>query len=93
MNQIKTLLGDTQLSQQIKEANNLAEVITLIMDAGIDKGHDFTLENISQMMTKQITSPTELGEQDLLAVAGGRICINSADLSSNCLPTNAVAVC
>ncbi len=39
---IKELLQNVQLQQQLKEAGNLAEAIKLITTAGAQKGYSFT---------------------------------------------------
>jgi DNA-binding transcriptional regulator LsrR (DeoR family) len=77
LQQIKELLTNTQLQQQIKEAATLAEAVQLIMAAGAEKGYNFAKESVSQFLAGQMLT-TELTEQDLLAVAGGRECEESA---------------
>ncbi|MFN6565697.1 Nif11-like leader peptide family natural product precursor [Dendronalium sp. ChiSLP03b] len=68
---IKELLQNTQLQQQVKAAANLADVIKLITTAGVQKGHSFTQESIAQVVGGLILEERELSEADLLAVAGG----------------------
>lgn len=67
-NQIQALLSDAQLRQQIKKATNLAEVITLIKTAGVERGYQFTSDNFSQLFQTQLE---QLSEEELLLVAGG----------------------
>jgi cobalamin biosynthesis protein CbiD len=69
---IKELLQNTQLQQQIKEANNLVEAIKLITTAGTQKGYSFTQESIAQVVNGLMLEERELSESDLLTVAGGR---------------------
>ncbi len=69
---IKELLQNAQLQQQVKEATNLVEAIKLITTAGTQKGYSFTQESIAQVVSGLILEERELSEADLLAVAGGR---------------------
>lgn len=68
---IKELLKNTQLQQQVKEAANLAEAIKLIATVGVQKGYSFTQENVAQVVNTLMLEEHELSEEDLLAVAGG----------------------
>ncbi|OUL21138.1 Nif11-like leader peptide family natural product precursor [Nostoc sp. RF31YmG] len=68
---IKELLQNTQLQQQIKEAANLAEAIKLITTAGAQKGHAFSQESVAQVVGGLMLESHELTESDLLMVAGG----------------------
>ena len=68
LNQIKALLNDAQLRQQIKKAATMAEAIALIKTAGITKGYQFSNDRLSQLMQSQLEP---LGEEELLSVAGG----------------------
>jgi methionine salvage enolase-phosphatase E1 len=68
---IKELLQNAQLQQQVKEAANLAEVIKLITTAGAQKGGSFTQESVAQMISGLVLEDHELTEADLLAVSGG----------------------
>ena len=71
-NQIKDLLQDAQLRQQIKKAASPAEAIKLIQRADAANDYNFTSESISSLMLMpQEGRPQELIEEDLLAVAGG----------------------
>ena len=70
LNQIKALLIDAQLRQQIKQAATMAEAIVLIKNAGSKKGYQFSNDTLSQLLQSQLQP---LGEEDLLSVAGGRI--------------------
>ena len=81
LNQIKALLSDTQLRQQLKEVTSMAEAIALIKTAGITKGYQFSSDGISQLFQHQL-EPLELGEAELLMVSGG------ANIPTiNCAPT------
>jgi hypothetical protein len=68
---IKELLQNTQLQQQVKASANLAEAIKLITTAGVQKGYSFTQENVAQVVNKLMLEEHELSESDLLIVAGG----------------------
>ncbi|MDZ7960290.1 MAG: Nif11-like leader peptide family natural product precursor [Aulosira sp. DedQUE10] len=68
---IKELLQNPQLQQQVKEATNLAEAIKLITTAGTQKGYSFTQESLAQVVSGLMLEERELSEVDLLAVAGG----------------------
>ena len=70
LNQIKALLGDAQLRQQIKNAGTMTEAISIIKSFGTTKGYQFSSDSISQLLQNQLKP---LSEEDLLAVAGGRI--------------------
>lgn len=70
LNQIKLLLSDGQLRQQIKAAKNLTDAIVLLKTAGTEKGYQFPSDNLFQVLQSQL-KPTELGESELLSVAGG----------------------
>ena len=67
---IKELLQNTQLQQQVKEAANLTEAIKLITTAGAAKGYSFTQESVAQVVSGLMLEEHELSEADLLAVAG-----------------------
>ncbi|OUL25476.1 Nif11-like leader peptide family natural product precursor [Nostoc sp. T09] len=68
---IKELLQNVQLQQQLKEAGNLAEAIKLITIAGAQKGYSFTQESVAQVVSGLILEERALTESDLLMVAGG----------------------
>lgn len=68
---VKELLKNSQLQQQVKEAANLAEAIKLITIAGVQKGYSFTQESLTQAIGKLMLEEQELSEEDLQAVAGG----------------------
>lgn len=74
---IKELLQNAQLQQQVKEATNLVEAIKLITTAGVQKGYSFTQESVSQVIGGLMLEEQELSESDLLAVAGGRYCLGT----------------
>lgn len=71
---IKELLQNAQLQQQVKEASNLVETINLITTAGVQKGYSFTQESVAQAISTLMLERHELPESDLLAVAGGAGC-------------------
>jgi predicted ribosomally synthesized peptide with nif11-like leader len=71
INNIKELLQNTQLQQQVKASANLAEAIKLITTAGVQKGYSFTQESVAQLISGLMLGEHELSEEDLLAVAGG----------------------
>ncbi len=72
LNQIKALLQDRQLRQKIKEAKTLDEAIKLIATTAAEKGNNFRIKDVTQMLTKLVPgSENEWSESDLLAVAGG----------------------
>ncbi len=68
---IKALLQNTQLQQQVKAAANLAAAIELITTAGAQKGYSFTQESVAQAIGGLMLGDRELSETDLLSVAGG----------------------
>ncbi|MFN6565700.1 Nif11-like leader peptide family natural product precursor [Dendronalium sp. ChiSLP03b] len=68
---IKQLLQNAELQQQIKEAINLAEAIKLITTVGAQKGYSFTQESVAQAVGKLMLEEHALTESDLLMVAGG----------------------
>ncbi len=75
LNQIKALLQDGQLRQKIKETKTLDEAIKLIATTTAEKGNNFGIKDVTQMLTKLVSGGEneliELSESDLLAVAGG----------------------
>ena len=71
---IKQLLQNAQLQQQVKEASNLAEAIKVIANAGVQKGYSFTQESVAQVLNSLALKEQELSEEDLLAVSGGISC-------------------
>jgi hypothetical protein len=74
---IKDLLQNTQLQQQVKEAGNLLDAIKLITAAGAQKGYSFTQGSVAQAIGKLMLEEHELPEVELLAVAGGGIPTNT----------------
>ncbi|ACC83385.1 hypothetical protein [Nostoc punctiforme] len=74
LHQIKELLQNAQLQQQVKTAANQAEAIKVLAIASADKGYNFTVEAISQMLA-ELTSVAsdELSEEELLSVSGGAV--------------------
>jgi predicted ribosomally synthesized peptide with nif11-like leader len=71
INDIKKLLQNAQLQQQVKAATNLVEAIKIIVSAGAEKGYIFTQESVAQAIDSLMSDERELSEADLLAVAGG----------------------
>jgi predicted ribosomally synthesized peptide with nif11-like leader len=73
LSNIKELLQNAQLQQQIKTAANQAEVIKLLILASAEKGYNFTVEGVSQAFA-ELTSlqSNELSEEELLGVSGGK---------------------
>jgi hypothetical protein len=67
---IKKLLQNAQLQQQVKEAANLAEAIKLMTSADAQKGYFFTQESVAQVVNGFMLEKHELSEDDLLAIAG-----------------------
>ncbi len=79
INDIKKMLQNAQLQQQVKAATNLVEAIKIIVSAGAEKGYSFTQESVAQAIGSLKLEEPELTEADLLAVAGG-----AAPLSIRC---------
>jgi hypothetical protein len=71
---IKELLQNTQLQQQVKETSNLLDAIKLITTAGAQKGYSFTQGSVAQAIAGLMLEDRELAEADLLAVSGSRWC-------------------
>ncbi|MBD2247513.1 Nif11-like leader peptide family natural product precursor [Nostoc sp. FACHB-888] len=72
LHQIKELLQNTQLQQQIKAATNQSEAIKVLAIASTEKGYNFTVEAISQMLVElTFVDSNELSEEELLSVSGG----------------------
>jgi predicted ribosomally synthesized peptide with nif11-like leader len=71
---IKEMLQNAQLQQQVKAATNLVEAIKLIVSAGAEKGYSFSQESVAQAIDSLMSDERELSEEDLLAVAGGLMC-------------------
>jgi hypothetical protein len=67
LNQIKTLLNDTQLRQQLKAVNSLADEIALIKSAGAQKGYQFSHDGLAQLLQRQRET---IDEKALLDIAG-----------------------
>ena len=68
---IKEMLQNAQLQQQVKAATNLGEAIKLIVSAGAEKGYSLAQESVAQAVSGLMLDEQELSEDDLLAVAGG----------------------
>lgn len=71
---IKDVLQDIQIQQQIKESANLSTAIKLITSAGVKKGYSFTRENVAKVVSGLILEKQELTESELLSVGGGLSC-------------------
>ncbi len=72
LQQIKELLQNAQLQQQIEAAANQAEAIKILAIASAEKGYNFTIESMSQMFAElTFVDSNELSEQELLSVSGG----------------------
>ncbi|BAY78520.1 hypothetical protein NIES25_49950 [Nostoc linckia NIES-25] len=72
LQQIKELLQNAQLQQQVQAAANQAEAIKLIAIASAEKGYNFTVESLSQMLAElTFVDSNELSEEELLSVSGG----------------------
>jgi hypothetical protein len=69
---LKELLQNAQVQQQLKTAVSQAEVIRLLIAAGAEKGCNFTVESISQLLSELNASSNELSEEELLGVSGGK---------------------
>ena len=71
LNQIKALLSDAQLQQQIKQAADSTEAVKVIVTAGAAKGYNFSKEVVAQALTSlMLAESNQLSEADLLSVAG-----------------------
>ncbi|MEH2067518.1 Nif11-like leader peptide family natural product precursor [Nostoc sp. PA-18-2419] len=72
LQQIKELLENAQLQQKLTAAANEAEAIKLLLVASAEKGYNFTVESVSQVLN-ELTSMEfgELSEEELLSVSGG----------------------
>lgn len=81
---IKELLQNVQLQQQVKEAANLAEAIKLITTAAVEKGYSFTQESVAQVISGLMLEEQELSEAELQAVAGGLRCEESGSSGPTC---------
>ncbi|MEH2115130.1 Nif11-like leader peptide family RiPP precursor [Nostoc sp.] len=81
LHQIKELLQNAQLQQQVKAAANQAEAVKVLAIASAEKGYNFTLEAISQMLAElTFVDSNELSEEELLSVSGGMMADSAAKL-------------
>jgi hypothetical protein len=71
LSQIKTLLQTPALRDTLQAATDRADAVRLITAAAIDKGYAVTKESVSQAVSGLTTEKRGLGEDELLAVAGG----------------------
>ncbi len=68
--ELKAVLKDARVRQEIKETKTQDEVIKLVTNAGIKKGYNFTTEEVTKLLPQlAITALHELIEEDLLAAA------------------------
>ena len=81
---IKELLQNAQLQQQVKEAANLEEALKLITAAAAEKGYSFTQESVAQAITGLMSEGQELSEAELQSVAGGLRCEESGSAGPSC---------
>ncbi|MBT9315787.1 Nif11-like leader peptide family natural product precursor [Leptothoe spongobia] len=72
LNQLKALLSNAQLRQQLKAANSLVDAIALLKAAGTEKGYTFSNKSLSQIIStsNMYSKVRALSEADLLAIAG-----------------------
>jgi predicted ribosomally synthesized peptide with nif11-like leader len=80
---IKELLQNAQLQQQVKEATTLEEATKLITTAGTEKGYSFTRESVAQAIGELMLGEYELSEDEMLAVAGGLRCHGTCEAETN----------
>lgn len=74
LQQIKDLLHNPQVQETVKSAANQAEAIKLLMIAGAEKGYNFTVESMFQVLAElAAVQGNELSEEELLTVSGGRM--------------------
>ncbi|MEA5495898.1 hypothetical protein VB834_26315 [Limnoraphis robusta Tam1] len=73
INKIKALLQDEQVRQQIQEAKTQDEAIKLLTTAAAEKGDNFTIEDVTKLLTyiQVEIFIQEMSEEDLLAISGG----------------------
>jgi hypothetical protein len=70
LNNLKELLKSNQIQEKIKAATNQSTAVELLLTAGIEKGYDFTIENITNLLNEINTISYELSEDELLSVSG-----------------------
>ncbi|MDJ0694519.1 Nif11-like leader peptide family natural product precursor [Mastigocoleus sp. MO_188.B34] len=72
--ELKAVLKDDEVCQQIKEAKTQDEVVKLVTNAVTDKCKNLTTEDVTQMLAYVgLHKLPELSEEKLLAVAGRRL--------------------
>lgn len=81
LNQIKALLQDSQLRQQIKAAQTLEEVTKLLATAGTEQYPHLSSNDLLALVTGQEAEVVKLSEADLLNVVGG------GPTAGGCYPT------
>ncbi|MBT9315788.1 Nif11-like leader peptide family natural product precursor [Leptothoe spongobia] len=82
LKQLKTLFNDTQLRQQLKAVNSLADAISLIKTASIKKGYRFSSDSLSLLMENNFEP---LNERELIVVAGGKVPQPPAPTGPDCM--------
>jgi len=86
LNQIKALLSDAALRQQIKSVNSLDEAIALLRAASATNGIELSHNHFFRLMQSQADA-FQLSEAELLSVAGG------APTNKECQPTQQESMC
>ncbi|MBD2728091.1 Nif11-like leader peptide family natural product precursor [Nostoc sp. FACHB-892] len=72
--QIKSLLQNSQLRENMQAAVSQTEAIKLLLIASAEKGYTFTAESVAQMLSElTFVDSNELSEEELLSVSGGAI--------------------
>ena len=87
LNQIKALLQDPQLRQQIQAAQTLDEVTKLLATAGTEQYPHLSSKDLLALVTGQEEEVVKLSEADLLNVVGG------GPTNAGCLPSLSCAGC
>ena len=72
LQRIKELLQNAQLREKMQATASHAEAVKLLLIASAEKGYNFTVESVSQVLA-ELTSmePRALSEEELLSVSGG----------------------
>ncbi|MEH2172219.1 Nif11-like leader peptide family natural product precursor [Nostoc sp.] len=72
LSEIKNLLQNTQLRENMQAAVTQAEAIKLLLIASTEKGYNFTVESVAQILAElTFVDSNELSEEELLSVSGG----------------------
>jgi hypothetical protein len=85
LSKIKFLLESPELRKRLQASASQGDAVRLITEAAIDKGQAISRESVSRLMAGLMPGRDELGEQDLLAVAGG-LDSKVSSKKSPCLP-------